>query len=149
MPRIKKNEKDEKKVETLKKPVRRGRPRKIKPIEEITSIDAEILEKDYLTDLELSRITINAEKHEVYKRIREISELKRMVLQLRKELYESRIETVERELMLLDKICADQAKDYDNFKYKSRLDLEEIGKAHGIQVGEKFGYNPENGEIIT
>jgi len=117
--------------------------------EEIATVDDEIEGKEYLTNLELSRITLNAEKHEVFKKSKELSNLKTMLLNTKKELFESKIETIERELVIIEYIRADQNKDHEDFKYKSKKELEEIGRSHGFLLGEKFGYDPESGEIVV
>jgi hypothetical protein len=150
MPRVKKSEENtEKEKKVVRRVTRKKKAEVVRKPPSTLDLDIEIQDKQYLTDLELSRITINAEKHEVYRRTKEISELKRMLLKVTRELHESKIETLERENLLLDKLIKEQVLEYDAFKKKSRMDLEKIGEAHGIQVGEKFGYNPESGEIIV
>lgn len=118
-------------------------------LNEIVTVDDEIEGKEYLTNHELSRITLNAEKHEVFKKDQDISNLKIMLLNTKKELFESRIETVERELVITEYIRSEHTKNYEDFKYKSKKELEEIGKSHGFLLGEQFGYDPESGEIVV
>ena len=117
-----------------------------KKLENVTD---EIEEKQYLTDLELSRVTLNAEKHEVFKRDLEIIDLKITALKIKKEVYEAQIRTLEKEIALLGVRKLEVSRKHKEFKNKSREELEEIGKAHGILVEDGFGYDPDSGEIIT
>lgn len=107
------------------------------------------VEKEFLTDKELQTVMVNAEKHEVFKKIREISRLKHAYLLVRKELLRSKLDALEKDIKLLEYVMKEENQAYSEFKEKSKKDLAKIGKSHGFSVEDKFGYDPETGEIKT
>ena len=113
------------------------------PVEDV------FVEKEFLTDKELQTVMVNAEKHEVFKKIQEISRLKHAYLLVRKELLKSKLDALEKDIKLLEYAMKEENQAYSEFKEKSKKDLAKIGKSHGFSVKDKFGYDPETGEIKT
>jgi len=103
----------------------------------------------FLTEYELARINLNAEKHKAFEKEKKMIDMKVQLIKTQQALLDAKKETLERDMMIVEYHAIQNTKASEEFKDESKQFLLDISKQHTSLKGKQWGYNPESGEIVV
>lgn len=105
--------------------------------------------KVFLSEIELLNINLRSEQTKVFERDNEITNLKIHLIDTQKKMLENKIESLEKDKVILGFGLRDDKKLQEAFREDTRKTLKEISSNHNISPLKKWGFNPESGEIVV